>query len=95
MGPHAPTHTPVHRRHLFRRLLFPHRLPDARSVSLREIDWIARNEDVVRLEDIVLRRLNLGVAGLFTARDIEAIAIVAASRVAVASAVARWARFRR
>lgn len=55
------------------------RLPDARSVSLREIDWIARNEDVVRLEDIVLRRLNLGVAGLFTARDIEAIAIVAAS----------------
>lgn len=55
------------------------RLPDARSVSLQEIDWIARNEDVVRLEDIVLRRLNLGVASLFTARDIEAIAIVAAS----------------
>ncbi|MEF2553298.1 FAD-dependent oxidoreductase [Aurantimonas sp. A2-1-M11] len=64
------------------------RLPDARSTSLKEIDWIARNEDVVRLEDIVLRRTNLAVTGMLTARDIEAIAIVAAAAL-------RWSPERR
>ncbi|MDB5552278.1 MAG: Glycerol-3-phosphate dehydrogenase [Rhizobium sp.] len=54
------------------------RLPDAGDHSLAEIDWIARNEMVVHLADIVMRRTTLAISGGLTMRDLEAIAGVAA-----------------
>lgn len=54
------------------------RLPDAVDTSLAEIDWLARHEGVVHLEDIVLRRTTLAVTGGLTARTLTAIAEVAA-----------------
>jgi glycerol-3-phosphate dehydrogenase len=50
------------------------RLPDATSYSRAEIDWIARNERVVHLGDIVMRRTTLAVTGSLSARDLDAIA---------------------
>ena len=41
-------------------------LPDAPDVSRAEIDWIARNESVEHLEDILLRRTSLAVTGRLT-----------------------------
>ncbi len=54
------------------------RLPDAGDYSRAEIDWIARAEMVVHLADIVMRRTTLAVTGGLTARDLDAIAEVAA-----------------
>jgi len=54
------------------------RLPDSRAYSLAEIDWIARNETVVHLADIVMRRTTLAIAGSLTARDLDVISAVAA-----------------
>lgn len=54
------------------------RLSDARSYSLSEIDWIARNETVVHLADIVMRRTTLAITGSLSTRDLDAIAAVAA-----------------
>jgi len=54
------------------------RLPDARDYSLAEIDWIAREEMIVHLADIVMRRTTLAINGKLTTRDLEAIAGVAA-----------------
>jgi len=53
-------------------------LPDAGDYSLAEIDWIARNEMVVHLADIVMRRTTLAISGKLTTRDLQAIAGVAA-----------------
>ncbi|MCV3738991.1 glycerol-3-phosphate dehydrogenase/oxidase [Rhizobium sp. TRM96647] len=53
------------------------RLPDATGYSLAEIDWIARNEFVEHLGDIVLRRTTLAIQGALTAADLAAIATVA------------------
>ncbi|TNC63484.1 glycerol-3-phosphate dehydrogenase/oxidase [Rubellimicrobium roseum] len=53
------------------------RLPDATSYSMSEIDWIVRNETVVHLADIVLRRTSLAIAEGLTRRDLEAVATVA------------------
>ncbi|UVC11999.1 glycerol-3-phosphate dehydrogenase/oxidase [Rhizobium sp. TH2] len=54
------------------------RLPDTTSYSLVEIDWITRNELVVHLADIAMRRTTLAINGRLTAADIDAIADVAA-----------------
>jgi glycerol-3-phosphate dehydrogenase len=54
------------------------RLPDADGYSLAEIDWIARNEMIVHLPDIVMRRTTLAMSGKLTMRDLEVIAGVAA-----------------
>ncbi|MBP7000003.1 MAG: glycerol-3-phosphate dehydrogenase/oxidase [Amaricoccus sp.] len=55
------------------------RLADASDYSRAEIDWIVRNELVGRLGDVVLRRATLAVSGRLTARDLAAIAEVAAA----------------
>lgn len=54
------------------------RLPDASAYSLREIDWIARNEKVVDIEDIVMRRTTLAITGGLSRRDLAVVADVAA-----------------
>ncbi|MBB3978208.1 glycerol-3-phosphate dehydrogenase [Rhizobium azooxidifex] len=64
------------------------RLPDATGYSLAEIDWIARNESVVHLGDIVFRRTTLAILGALTAADLAAI-------VAVAGAALGWTMERR
>lgn len=55
------------------------RLDDAADHSLREIAWIARNEAVVHLEDMVLRRTTLAICGFLTARDLDRISTVVAT----------------
>lgn len=54
------------------------RLPDATAWSLAEIDRIVRQEAATRLSDVVLRRATLAVTGSLTARDLAAVAGVAA-----------------
>jgi glycerol-3-phosphate dehydrogenase len=54
------------------------RLPDSSNYSLAEIDWIAREEGVTHLADLVMRRTALAVTGSLTARDLAAVAQVAA-----------------
>lgn len=55
------------------------RLADAPDYSLAEIDWIARNESVTHLDDIVMRRTTLAITGTLTARDLATIGGVAAA----------------
>lgn len=55
------------------------RLPDSGSYSQSEIDWIVREEGVTHLADVVMRRTSLAVTGLLTARDLDAVAEVAAA----------------
>lgn len=50
------------------------RLEDAPTFSLAEIEWIVRHEQVVHLEDVVMRRTSLAILGLLTVRDLAAIA---------------------
>ena len=57
------------------------RLPDSNDVSLAEIDWIVKNEQVNHLDDIVMRRTTLAVTGEVTLKDIEAISQVAAKQL--------------
>jgi glycerol-3-phosphate dehydrogenase len=54
------------------------RLPDSSAYSLAEIDWITREEGVTHLADLVMRRTALAVTGSLTARDLDAVARVAA-----------------
>lgn len=58
----------------------PHaeRLATASTYSLAEIGWIVRNERVMRLDDIVMRRTALAVAGLLGRDDLDTIAGIAA-----------------
>jgi glycerol-3-phosphate dehydrogenase len=53
------------------------RLAGAPRYSLREIDWIARNEIVVHLSDIVMRRTTLAIEGRLTLEGLREIAGVA------------------
>ena len=53
-------------------------LADAPGWTLAEIDWIVRNEHVVHLEDIVLRRTTLVIEGRLTGRDLASLAQTAA-----------------
>jgi len=54
------------------------RLPDSNSYSVSEIDYIARNEFVEHLADIVMRRTTLAISGALTTNDLRQIAGVAA-----------------
>lgn len=54
-------------------------LPDSDSYGLAEIDWIARNEMVVHLGDIVMRRTTLAIEGKLTKADLEKIGDVTAA----------------
>ncbi|RJT41829.1 glycerol-3-phosphate dehydrogenase/oxidase [Mesorhizobium waimense] len=53
------------------------RLPDSNDYSLSEIDYIARNEFVEHLADIVMRRTTLAISGSLTTSDLQQIASVA------------------
>jgi glycerol-3-phosphate dehydrogenase len=53
------------------------RLPDSSGYSLSEIDYIARNEFVEHLADIVMRRTTLAISGSLTASDLRQVARVA------------------
>lgn len=55
------------------------RLPHATAYSLAEIDWIARNEQVEHLADLVLRRTTLAVTGALNAADLAQIADILAA----------------
>lgn len=50
-------------------------LDDAPDYTLAEIGWLAKNEMVVHLEDIVLRRTDLAVSGRLSRRDLETLCI--------------------
>ncbi|MCT9000435.1 glycerol-3-phosphate dehydrogenase/oxidase [Chelativorans intermedius] len=63
-------------------------LDDVPDISHAEIAWIARNEAVVHLGDIVFRRTTLAVTGRLTACDLDAIA-------RIAGAVLGWSEERR
>ena len=54
------------------------RLTDAPSYSQAELGWIARNERVVHLSDIVLRRTTLAITGQISGRDLDTVAAIAA-----------------
>jgi len=54
------------------------RLSGATHYSFREIDWIARNELVVHLSDIVLRRTTIAIEGQLTYEGLVDIAGIAA-----------------
>lgn len=54
------------------------RLPDAPDYSRRELDWIIRNEMVVHLSDLALRRCMLAVQGRMTRPTLETMADLAA-----------------
>ncbi len=53
-------------------------LPETDTVSATEIAWIARNELVVHLADVVLRRTTLAIDGALTTGNLAAIADVLA-----------------
>lgn len=53
-------------------------LAGAPDHTLAEIDWIARHEAVVHLEDVVMRRTALAVTGRLSRPDLSSIADVAA-----------------
>ncbi|MGB3417046.1 MAG: FAD-dependent oxidoreductase, partial [Mesorhizobium sp.] len=52
-------------------------LPDSQAYDEAEIDFIARNEFVEHLADIVMRRSTLAITGSLTMRDLQAIAAIA------------------
>ena len=52
-------------------------MPASNSYSLSEIDYIARNEFVEHLADIVMRRTTLAISGALTTNDLQQIANVA------------------
>ena len=54
------------------------RLPDSTGYSLSEIDYIARNEFVEHLADVVMRRTTLAISGSLTTDDLRQVANVAA-----------------
>jgi glycerol-3-phosphate dehydrogenase len=61
---------------------------EASAYSLAEIDYIVRNELVVHLTDVVMRRTPLAITGALNKQDLEAIAIVAGEALG-------WGRERR
>jgi glycerol-3-phosphate dehydrogenase len=52
-------------------------LPDSGGYSKSEIDYIARNEFIEHLADIVMRRSTLAIAGSLTRRELQEIAAIA------------------
>ena len=57
----------------------PPLLADLPDWSEAEIDWIARSEMVVKLEDIILRRTDLAITGRLTAPVLDRIAAITAA----------------
>jgi glycerol-3-phosphate dehydrogenase len=55
------------------------RISGAQTYSFREFDWIARNELVVHLGDIVLRRSTIAIEGRLTEKGLQDIAGIAAT----------------
>lgn len=55
------------------------RLSGAPDYSMREIDWIVRNEIVAHLSDIVFRRTTLAIEGRLTLKCLHEIAAIAAA----------------
>ncbi len=53
------------------------RLPDSNGYGKAEIDYIARNEFVEHLADIVMRRSTLAIGGSLTSRDLQEVAAIA------------------
>ncbi len=53
-------------------------LPETETISATEIAWIARNELVVHLADVVLRRTTLAIDGALTTGNLAAIASIVA-----------------
>ncbi|WP_246691227.1 MULTISPECIES: glycerol-3-phosphate dehydrogenase/oxidase [unclassified Mesorhizobium] len=58
------------------------RLPDSVGYGKAEIDYIARNEFVEHLADVVMRRSTLAIGGSLTRRDLEEIAAIAGRALA-------------
>jgi glycerol-3-phosphate dehydrogenase len=58
------------------------RLSGAPGHSFREIDWIVRNEMVVHLSDVVLRRMTLAIEGRLTLEGLSEIAGIAGTALA-------------
>lgn len=56
-------------------------LPDCDTISRAEIAWISRNEFVVHLADIVLRRTTLAIDGALSQANLRAIADIAAGEL--------------
>lgn len=56
-------------------------LPDCDTISRAEIAWITRNEFVVHLADIVLRRTTLAIDGALSRANLQAIADIAAQEL--------------
>lgn len=52
-------------------------LPDSGGYGKAEIDYIARNEFVEHLADVVMRRSTLAIGGSLTSRDLQEIAAIA------------------
>ncbi len=57
----------------------PAPLPDAADYSMQELDWLARNETVVHLDDLVMRRTALAITGGLSAAGLEAASKAAAT----------------
>lgn len=57
-------------------------LADAPDYTLAEIDWLVRNENVVRLADIVMRRTALAITGRLSRVSLEQIADTVATALA-------------
>ncbi|MGL4311778.1 MAG: glycerol-3-phosphate dehydrogenase/oxidase [Paracoccaceae bacterium] len=57
----------------------PQWLTDAPDYSMQEFDWLARNEMVVHLADLVMRRCALAITGRLTAHDLATIATTASA----------------
>ncbi|MBN8954622.1 MULTISPECIES: glycerol-3-phosphate dehydrogenase/oxidase [unclassified Rhizobium] len=55
------------------------RISGAQRHSVREIDWIARQELVVHLSDIVFRRSTMAIEGLLTIQGLREIGAIAAA----------------
>jgi len=54
-------------------------LDGAPDYSLQELDWLVRNEQVVHLDDLVMRRTALAITGRLTVRALDQAADVAAA----------------
>jgi len=52
-------------------------IPDAPDYTSAEIDWLVRTQDVVHLDDIVMRRTTLAVTGRLSRKGLEAVAEIA------------------
>lgn len=57
----------------------PNPLPDAVGFTVQEIDWIVRNEHVIHLVDLLLRRTPLAISGALTGEFCRYVASITAN----------------